>query len=505
MAITFDTFPSYRRASMRAIELKGKKKSISGDYIPERVLIVGQFDPAKTSVVEGAAVQCLTADAVGDTFGYGFELHRQAIKIFDALGGYSDNVWCAAVPVPSSSAQATGTITFTGDATSAGTFFVSIAGELYQVGVVSGATDDEIAAALVALITADVAAPVTAAVGGTGSENIVTITAKDYGVNGNDIRLVLNPDGTSQSDQNPSGPTVALSAARLASGTGNPDVSSVFIASDDSDNLGDRWYTLITMPYRDSTAIASYKAALTARVAPEPNRVCGAVCGYVNKTYAEALAIPATINSKFIAPVWDSRSLAPDCEFGAAVLGMVAYYATLDPGRPFMGCEVGVASLEGLDPVYSQLDALFRAGMGYCKQLSDGTLVAGDLALSYRTNTAGAATEEWYDIVSLTRRQVMTYQMEQVFKSDPYIRGMVGSDDIVTSKDYVIKPKTVVSDLYRLVDNWASEGWVKNPDDIKATISAEINASNESRIDATITSDEAKALRIIALQAAFLY
>ena len=49
-----------------------------------------------------------------------------------------------------------------------------------------------------------------------------------------------------------------------------------------------------------------------------PNRLAGSVIGYVKKTYSEAAAIPATINSKHIAPIWDARSLAPDIEFGAA-------------------------------------------------------------------------------------------------------------------------------------------------------------------------------------------
>jgi len=86
-----------------------------------------------------------------------------------------------------------------------------------------------------------------------------------------------------------------------------------------------------------------------------------------------------------------------------------------------------------------------------------------------------------------------------------YIRGMVGSDDVVTGKDYVIKPKTVIGDLCALVDSWAAQGWTKNPETVKDSIAAEINATNNSRIDAEVTDDEAQALRIIAIKYAFLY
>ena len=157
------------------------------------------------------------------------------------------------------------------------------------------------------------------------------------------------------------------------------------------------------------------------------------------------------------------------------------------------------------DNTYAQADALFRAGGGYCKLSPSGTLMLGDIGLSYRLTTAGAATEEWFALVQLTLRQCKAYQAEQVFLSDPYTRGVVGSNDIVTAKDYVIKPNKVKADLYALVDAWAAEGWTKNPDDVKATISAEINALYNSRIDAEMTDDAAEALRIIAVKLGFLY
>jgi len=507
MPISFEIFPSYRRASMRQIELKGVKRSTASPYIPEKILIVGQYLAAKTAVVPGQIVQKMSADEVGDYFGYGSEIHRQALWIFDALGGFSENVYCVAVAAPSGGVAATGTVTITGDATSSGTLYFSLGGTLYQINVASGDTDDEIAAALVAAITADIAAPFTAAVGGVGSENVVTLTCKQEGANGNEHYMMLNPDGDSQQTQNPSGPVVTFSGSGyFASGAGTPDVSTAFIGTGGIDNLGDTWYTLISCPYTDSTALAAYKTALNRRMEASPNRLAGAVVGYTKLTYAQYAAIPATINSKHIAPVWDARSLHPAHELGAAVLGLVAASASVDPGRPFMGLELPLAVKSGVfDIPYAQADALFRAGGGYLKLSSSGSLQIGDLALSYRLTSAGAATEEWFALVQLTLRQVKAYQAEQVFLADPYTRGMVGSNDIVTAKDYVIKPNKVKADLYRLVDSWASEGWTKNPETVKATISAEINETYNSRIDAELTDDAAEALRIIAVKLAFLY
>ena len=508
MAISFNFFPNYRRASTRVVEQVGRKRSQGGNYIPEKVLIVGQYDQTKTAVEEYEVFRGYTAEDFANQFGYGSEIHRQAIKILEPLGGFSENLYAVAVAEPADADAASGTVTFTDSATSSGTWYIDVAGETYQVNVASGDTDDEQAAAFVAAITADINAPFTAAVGGAGSENIVTITAKTKGIVGNDFGVRLNPQGVSQSSNNPSGTTVAVpETGYLTSGSGEIDVEDVFVNTDGSDRLGDTWYTFITCPVRDATNLALYKTALNRRIESAPNRMAATVVAYGPKTtYAEYIEIPDDTNAKTIAPIWDARVLLPENEFGAAVIGYVVASANIDPGRPFMGIETTIPILPDIpDLTYAQVDALFRAGGGYCKTNASGNLVLGDLAVSYRTTAAGGATEEWYDLVSVTMRQQKAYAVEQMLRGEPYVRGMLASDDVITAKEYVIKPKKLIADLFALIDNWASEGWTKNPEAVKDTVIAEINATNNSRLDAEFTDDEAKALRIIAVKAAFLY
>lgn len=507
MAISFNFFAPYRRASTRVVEQVGRKRSQGGNYIPEKVLIVGQYDQAKTAVEEYEVFRGYTAEDFATQFGYGSEIHRQAIRILEPLGGFSENLYAVAVAEPAGAVAARGTVTFTGDATASGTWYIDVAGETYQVNVASGDTKNEQAAAFVAAVTADIKAPVTAAVGGSGSEHIITITAKTKGVVGNDIGVRLNPQGVSQSSNNPDGTTITLSGEYLADGSGDIDVEDVFVNTDGSDRLGDTWYTFITCPVRDATNLALYKTALNRRIESAPNRMAATVVGYGSKTtYAQYIAIPDDTNAKTIAPIWDSRVLLPENEFGAAVIGYVVASALIDPGRPFMGVETTIPIKPDVpDLTYAQVDALFRAGGGYCKTNASGNLVLGDLAVSYRTTAAGGTTEEWYDLVSVTMRQQKAYAVEQMLRGEPYVRGMLASDDVITAKEYVVKPKKLVADLFALIDSWASEGWTKNPEAVKDTVIAEINATNNSRLDAEFTDDEAKALRIIAVKAAFLY
>lgn len=510
MAISFNFFPPYRRASTRVVEQVGRKRTQGGAYIPEKVLIVGQYDQAKTSVVKYEAFHGFNAEDFANQFGYGSDIHRQAIKILEPLGGFYEHLYAVAVEDPEDAGVATETVTFTTAATAGGTWYIDIGGETYQINVASGDTAIEQAAAFAAAVTADINAPVTATVGTISSEHIVTVTAKTAGTAGNQICIRFNPQGISQSSNNPSGTTIALSATSkgfLVGGTGDIDVTDVFTNTDGSDKLGDTWYTFITCPSSAADNLAIYKAKLDARFEAAPNRMLATIVAYGPKTtYAQYIEIPDGTNCKFIAPVWDARVLLPNNEFGAAVIGCVVASALQDPGRPFIGIETTIPIYPDIaDLTYAQADALFRTGGGYFKVNAAGNLCIGDLAVSYRTTAAGGTTEEWFDLVSITMRQQKAYAVEQLLRGEPYVRGMLTSDDVITAKEYVIKPKVLIADLFALIDSWATEGWTKNPESVKDTVLAEINATNNSRLDAEFTDDEAKALRIIAVKAAFLY
>ena len=499
--ISFESFPATARASTVAVELKGKRRTLAGNTIPEIVLIPGQYDPANTGVVENEPKQLFTADAFGDYYGYGSEIHRQAMWIFALLGGFSENVWGMALAIPTGTpAAADGDVVFATAASSAGTFYVSVGGDLIAVSLPNGATPTEAGAAFEAAVNANKRLAVTAS----NTTGTVTLTAKWVGATGNQINVVANPGGDVQSGENPGGMTITAPGL-LTGGSGDALVSGAFF-DDGEDALRERWYTIITCPYQDSTNLTAYKTLADLRSAPEVNRRFAAYVGYVGKTYAEAFAIPATINHPSICPAWESRALVPDFELGAALAGLVAASATFDPGRPFKTLPVGVPTTVGVDNLaYAKNDALFRAGIGYFAIDGAGVLRAGDIPTSYRTNPGGASTEEWFDAVSIHRRQQFAYDIETMGRSDPYTRGMLASDDVVTGKDYVVKPKTLGTDLINLVDVWASEGWVKNPEEIKETILTLINAGNNSRLDGALTLDEAQALRIVAIKATFLY
>ena len=504
MPVSFNTVDPNARASQIFIELQGVRRSVSGNVLPPTGLILGQYDQSLIAgITDYVPVQVTTADEAASLFGFGSEIHRQALWIFGLLGGFSDQVWVSPIPEPGSAVVATGTIIFATNTGSSGTYFFSIGGDLISFGVPNDATPTEVGDLLVTAITANLNSLVTA-VNVTGT---VTMTAKTLGVNGNQISLISNPSGSVQSAQNPSGMTVSLpgSGGFLTSGAELTDTHDTFFDSGEADVLGDRFYTCISGPYNDSTNIGYYKDSWDARVAPDIRRPFDSFFGYVKELYAAALAVAPTINDEGISPAWDPRSYSPNWELQAAVMGLVMWSTTFDPGRPFKTLSTGIPFDNSIgDLSYTRNDALFVSGMGYFKG-DTGQLRVGDLALSRRLNDVAAETNEWYDSVSMHRRQQKIFDMENLFSAEPYTRGIVSSDDSITSKPYVIKPKKVIADLSALVDSWVSEGWTKNGDTVKASITAEINSGNNSRIDSEITDDEALALRIVAIAYKYLF
>jgi phage tail sheath gpL-like len=504
MSISFNNVPASYRASKVFIELAGVRKSLAGLFIPPTAIIIGMYDPLKTATVDYVPVKVTSAEDVGLKAGFGSHAHRQALRFPDAVFLQGGGVYWIPVPEVTAGVAAKENITFTGTATSAGSFYFNIGGELVKVNVASG----DAAADIAGVLEDEITAIQNIAVTGSASGAITKLASKFKGTQGNQILVFSNPSGESQEAENPAGVTVTLGnvGGYLATGATDPDLEDAFFNTDGSDKLGDRWYTHITMPFVDATNIAHYKTIAGLRADPSVNRFFGAYSAYVGKTYAQALALPATVNSKYIGQIWEDRYQCPDFELAAELIGQMLIAMNEAPNRPYKTLALeGAFNSDTVNRRYLENDALFRAGMSYCDNVAN-VLQLGDIALTYRTNQAGAAATDWFDAVSLHRRQAKAYSLEQLFKTEKYQRAVVVDNSAVTRVDFALAPKDVISDLTKLITElWGPYGWTKNVDTVIDSLTAEINSTYESRIDAQVTDDEAQALRIVAIKYAFLY
>jgi len=500
--MSFNQVSDSVRASNTFIELQGVRRSYASLFIPPHVGLIGQYDVSKTGIVDYAARKVTSRNEVGELYGFGSHIHRQALKIPDSVFLSGGGVTAFPLPEAGAGTAATTNITFTGTATSAGTLYFRIGGVDVQVAVASADTATVVGDSLVAAIAAKRDIAVTSS----NLAGVVSVSAKGKGTYGNEIYIKQNPAGKTQEDNAPAGITVAGADVFLTTGATDPSVHDVFLNTDETDKLGDTWYTVFTCPYKDATNLGYYATSGDLRADAAVRRPFGTYPFYVSQTYSQALAIPATINKEWIGAAWDARAYAPAFELSAEIAGIIAREQNVAPSRPYKTLALSDSAIESANSTYAQKDALFRAGIGYCELATDGTLRLGDLPLTYRTDSSGGDTEAWFDAVSLHLRQAKIYSLEQIFKSAPYDRGVVVGNNDVTQVDFAIAPKDVIADSTKLIrDLWEPYGWTKNASDVIKSITAAINGANNSRIDAEVTDDEAKALRIVAILYKFLF
>lgn len=184
-----------------------------------RVLGIGVKSSGGTATANEAE-QIFDEQQADALFGVGSEAALMARKALEVTRrkGISPEIWMAGIADPAGTAAAF-TITVTGTAADAGDIVFRVAGRTLRAGVSSGDSANTVAAAIEDAIDEASEAgilPVTAAV----VTNVVTLTAVNTGVNGNDINVTVEDVGltalTVTPVQSVVGVGVALPATALA-------------------------------------------------------------------------------------------------------------------------------------------------------------------------------------------------------------------------------------------------------------------------------------------------
>ena len=283
-------FP-YVTASLRAA-------GVTAGLTPERVLFVGQKLAAGTAL-SGALQENILSDKSEDTlFGSASPLAsairrarlRNGVTQFDAIG-LSDN---------GSGVAATSTFTIAGSPTVAGTitFYVgSRKYNIYKAEVAISATPTVMATAVVAAVTADANAFVTAA----NVAGVVTFTAKTKGTFGNTLGVKF--------DTLPAGVTATLTA--FASGATDPVLTGVF------DVIGEQRYQGIVWQFDNS--LSTLYDFLDARFNVTNNVLDGVGIASKTDTFSNHLVTLAPLNSKNLTLIVDKKLSDADFKGGGVL------------------------------------------------------------------------------------------------------------------------------------------------------------------------------------------
>jgi phage tail sheath gpL-like len=245
-------------AATTALGMKNKVFAPAPLILQRKIAIIGTYDPAKTSVVANVPERLLSAADAADKYGFGFQLHRLAIQVFQGSQGIE--TWAIPQAEVGDPAAASPGIDFTGTTiTQSGTVYLYIAGE--RVLNFTVAKDD---------VASDVATKCADAINALGNRNlpitaisatdVVNLTAKSKGEQGNLISIAfnLNPGETY-----PGG--LATSIGSFGSGTSTPNIQDALDGLGTGDNANEIFITDLIHGYGQDTttldAISNYVGA----------------------------------------------------------------------------------------------------------------------------------------------------------------------------------------------------------------------------------------------------
>lgn len=488
MAIGFDTIPgpgSLRKPGAYS-EIDNSQAVRGPQSVTYRRLLIGQKLSGGTAMAN--ALVRVTSAAQADTlFGAGSMLAGM-VRAALAIDTYTE---LQVMPVVDNAAgaAATGTIVFTGPATTSGTIELLIAGRRVSVGVISGDTATAIGTAAAAAITAAADMPVTAA----STTGTVTLTSRHKGETGNSLSAMVN---YYTGQVLPAGVGVTFTA--FSGGSGNPALGSALAA------LGDEWLQTWGVPYSDSASLATIKTELSSRFAWNREIEAHAFVA-ARGTQGTLGAIGDSHNSQHLTIIMANDEPMPAYEKAAETMAIAAYYAAIDPARPIQN----LAYTWCLPPVAAdrftneERNLLLFDGIATSKVATDGTMQVERLITTYKTNAAGGSDISYLDSETLLTLMFLRHDWRDYILRK-YPRHKLANDGTrYGAGQPVVTPVVMKAEAISKFREWERLGLVENMADFKANLISERNASDPNRLDMLLPPDLVNQLRIVGSKIQF--
>lgn len=458
----------------------------------QRGLIIGQMlatgvaQPNVPVICQGVA----DAAALGGS-GSMLHLEVQAYRQNDTFG----EVWCLPVQDSAGATAATGTVTFTAAATAAGTLSLYVAGVLVQMAVLPTQTVAQLATALVAAITATPGLPVSAA----AAAGVVTLTALNKGVSGNDIDVRLNYLGTRGSEATPAG--LAATIVPMAGGAGVPSLTAALA------NLGDTTFDFIVCPYTDAASLNAIGALLSDVNGrwSWSSQLYGHAFAAQRGTLGTLTTFGVTRNDQHVSVMGFNDSPTPSWQWAAAVAGAAASSLRVDPATPLQTVRVAGVLAPPLASRFQLTDrnTLLFDGISTFTVADDGAVAIENLITTYQKNAAGAPDNSYLQIETLFTLALVLRSLKAVITSK-YARVKLAANGTRFGPGAnVVTPNMIRADLIAAYRTLEDAGLVQNGDAFKDGLIVQKNTQNPNRVDVLWPGTLINQLRIFALLAQF--
>ena len=498
-AIPFQSIPTNLRIGLFWAEVDNSQANTNQET--QRTLIIGQMSAA--AVAAGAVVPGMPVISAGPGDGAAKGGAGSMLDMLAQTYGLNDSsgeVWFLPLADAAGATAASGTVTFTGPSTASGTLSFYAAGVRVQTAVTSGVTAAQAATALAAAINIGFGTgpngqqfnlPVTAAAAGA----VVTITAINKGLAGNDIDLEFNFQGTVAGEAMPAGLTAAIVA--MSGGATNPTLSTALA------NLGTQAFDFIVSPYTDSTSMAALTTLMNGQVGRWSwnSQVYGGVFMAYRGTYGGLTTFGVTMNDPHTSCLGFFGSPSPVWAWAAAYAGACAASLRVDPALPLQTLPIiGVwtpAAANQFSP--TQRNTLLYDGIATWK-VQGGQVVIDNAITTYQLNAQGQADDSLLEVETLYTIMAVLRSLASTVTSALARKKLADNGTPTPPNSNIVTPNTIYA---LLVANYTSmetdEGWVEDTAFFAANTVVQRNQTNPNRVDVIYTPVLIGQLRVFAL------
>jgi phage tail sheath gpL-like len=483
----FNTIPNDNYIPLAYIEFDSTRAQSGLALGSYTLLVLGQRLPAGT-VLAGVPTPIPSAALAEQYFGRGSMLASMLAAVKKANPNTS--VVAIALDDAPAAVAASGTITFTGAATQAGTLNLYIAGTKVPVLVNSGDAPAAIATAVAAAIAANTQLPVTAV----AALGVVTLTAVNKGLCGNDVDVRLN---YYTGEQTPAGVDVALVA--MSAGTSNPDMSTAIAA------MGDIWYQAIVMPYTDAASLTDLETELLSRFGGV-RQIDGVGYTAFRGTAAATDTFGQGRNSPLMSCMGTSISPTPPCIVAAVNGAVAAFNLDNDPARPLQTLVLpGVLPPAEADRfTWDERQLQLHSGISTFNVDSGGNVLIERQVTMYQKNAQNIADTSYLDVTTIATLSYLRWATRARITTK-YPRCKLAGDTVkVAPGQPTVTPSIIKTELVALGQDFVDAGLIEDLAQYKADLLVQINAQNPNRVDVLASPNLVNGLTVFAEQIQFI-
>ncbi|HBP8874076.1 TPA: phage tail sheath subtilisin-like domain-containing protein [Escherichia coli] len=491
MAVSFNSIPGNTRVPLFYAEMDNSAANTASDSGPS--LLIGAV-LAESEMPVNQLVIMPSGDLAKKMAGRGSQLARMvaAYRAIDPFG----ELWV--IGVPDNGEAASGTLTVSGSATSAGSINLYIGTTRVQVTVATGDDGLTLAQTLMDAVNNNIDLPVTAEYIPTSGGNIqgtISLVAVNGGRGGNDIPVTLNYYGTASGEEVPAGLNIQVGA--MSGGAGDPAIISAVAA------MGDEPFDYIGLPFSDSASLQ--KMALEMNDSSGRwsyiRQLYGHVYTAMRGTLSELVAFGDTLNQQHITVAgYEPTIQTPVDELVGYRLARDAVFLRNDPARPTQTGELtgALPAPTGKRFTTTEQQSLLTHGIATANTESGILRIQRDIT-TYRKNAYGVTDNSYLDSETLHTSAYVLRQLKSVITSK-YGRHKLANDGTRFGPGQaIVTPAVIKGELSSVYRQLERAGIVENFELFQQYLIVERNASDPTRIDVLFPPDYVNQLRVFAV------